>query len=51
VVVSGHRRDQAFLASHLDLFESYEVVASVDAVETPEDVDVVAHLDELEGRP
>jgi len=47
----SQRREEAFLAQHLDLFESYEAVASVDAVESPEDVDVVAHLDELGVRP
>ena len=47
-----HRADERFLADHLDLFESYEVVASLDAVDGPDDVQVVAHLDELrEGRP
>jgi len=39
------------MARHLDLLENYVAVASLDAVETPEDVDVVSHLDELqEGR-
>jgi anti-sigma factor RsiW len=47
----GRPRDEAFLAEHLDLFESYEAVASVGAVDRPEDVDVVAHLDELERAP
>jgi len=48
----AHRRsEEAFLAQHLDLFESYQAVASVDAVESPEDVEVVAHLDELGVRP
>lgn len=42
------RQREAFVAEHLDLFESYEAVASVDAV-SPDDADVVAHLDELEG--
>jgi anti-sigma factor RsiW len=42
-----HGRDEAFLAEHLDLFESYEAVASVGAVDSPDDVQVVAHLDEL----
>ncbi len=46
------RADEVFLAEHIDLFESYEAVASVGAVDRPEDVQVVAHLDELrEGRP
>ncbi len=40
------------MARHLDLLERYVEVASLDVVETPEDLDVVAHLDELErGRP
>jgi anti-sigma factor RsiW len=40
------------MARHLDLLENYVEVASLDLVETPEDLDVVAHLDELrEGRP
>ena len=46
-----HRKEEAFLAEHLDLFESYEAVASVDAVESAEDVQVVAHLRELGARP
>jgi len=47
------RADELFLARHLDLFESYELVASVDAAESAEDLGLVAHLDELdgEGRP
>jgi anti-sigma factor RsiW len=48
------RARDAAVAAHLELLEDYEVVASVDAVETPEDASVVAHLDELaarEGRP
>jgi hypothetical protein len=32
---------------HLDLFESYEEVASLDAIDGPEDVQLVAHLHEL----
>jgi len=54
VLVSHHGalRDQRELAAHLDLFENYEVVASVGAVKTAEDAEVIAHLDELaEGRP
>ncbi len=40
------------MARHLDLLEHYVEVASLGAVETPEDLEVVAHLDELqEGRP
>jgi anti-sigma factor RsiW len=45
------RADEAFLAEHIDLFESYEVVASVGAVESAEDVQVVAHLDDLGAKP
>jgi hypothetical protein len=37
------------MARHLDLLESYVEVASLDLVETSEDVDVVSHLDELKG--
>jgi anti-sigma factor RsiW len=53
VLYAGRERpaDDAFVAAHLDLFESYEAVASVGAVERPEDVQVVAHLDELEKAP
>lgn len=54
VLYSGARQraDEVFLAEHIDLFESYEAVASVDVVDRPEDVQVVEHLDELrEGRP
>ena len=40
------------MARHLDLLENYVAVASLGVVETPEDVEVVSHLDELkEGRP
>jgi anti-sigma factor RsiW len=40
------------MARHLDLLENYVEVASIGLVETPEDLDVVSHLDELkEGRP
>lgn len=46
------RREDLEVARHLDLLENYVTVASLGAVETPEDLDVVAHLDELrEGRP
>lgn len=52
VVTTGRERaHERALAEHLDLLENYEVVASVGAVETPEDAEVVAHLDQLEGRP
>ncbi len=47
-----HRADERSMAEHLDLLESYEVVASVGVVEGADDVQVVAHLDQLaEGRP
>lgn len=47
-----HRADEAFLAEHLELFENFEAVSNVATVETPEDLQVVAHLDELqEGQP
>jgi anti-sigma factor RsiW len=42
--------EDAFLAEHVELLESYEAVASVGAVESAEDVQVVAHLDELVAR-
>lgn len=46
------RSDRLEMARHLDLLENYVVVASLGSVETAEDVEVVAHLDELrEGRP
>ena len=47
---SRDRVDETFLASHLDLFESYEEVASLDAIDRPEDVQVIAHLNELRGK-
>ena len=48
VYTGGQRRaDEAFLAMHLDLFESYDEVANLDAIESPEDVQLVAHLHEL----
>ena len=50
VTTSRQRAHERALAEHLDLLENYEVVASVGAVETPEDAEVVAHLDQLEGR-
>jgi len=48
---AGERADLE-MARHLDLLENYVEVASLGVVETPEDLEVVAHLDELrEGRP
>lgn len=48
VYTGGQRRaDEAFLAMHLDLFESYDEVANLDAIDSPEDVQLVAHLHEL----
>ena len=53
VVVARHRADdETRMAQNLDLLDKYELVASLGDVEGPEDVEVVAHLDELkEGRP
>ncbi len=45
---AGERADLE-MARHLDLLENYVEVASLDVVQTPEDLDVVAHLDELRG--
>jgi len=45
-------RAELEMAGNLDLLENYVEVASLGVVETPEDLEVVAHLDELrEGRP
>ena len=44
------RRQQAFVAGHLELLESFEVVASVGDVDEG-DAELVAHLHELEGGP
>ncbi len=41
------RSEQREMAAHLDLLEEYELAASLGAVESAEDVEVVAHLDEL----
>lgn len=47
-----HRAVEADLARNLDLLENFELVASLGSAETPEDVEVVAHLHELpEGLP
>jgi anti-sigma factor RsiW len=52
VLWASHGRRQAEMAAQLELLENYELVASVGSVDGPEDVAVVAHLDELrEGRP
>ena len=52
IYMGGRHREEAFIAEHLELFESLEVVASVGVVDRPGDVPVVAHLDELrEGKP
>ncbi|HET6923176.1 MAG TPA: zf-HC2 domain-containing protein [Anaeromyxobacteraceae bacterium] len=52
VVVARQRADEAGMARNLELLDQYELVASLGEVEAPEDVEVVAHLDELgEGRP
>ena len=51
-LVVRHRAAEADMARNLDLLENYELVASLGAAETAEDVAVVAHLHELpEGRP
>jgi len=51
-VRQDQQRTDLEMARHLDLLENYLEVASLDLVETPEDLDVVAHLDELrDGRP
>jgi hypothetical protein len=50
VAVRARTASERDLAAHLELLEDLEVVASVDLVESPEDADVVAHLDEMEGR-
>ncbi|MFT3913170.1 MAG: zf-HC2 domain-containing protein [Anaeromyxobacteraceae bacterium] len=52
--IRAQRAEERAIAEHLELLSDYEVVASLDTVETEEDADVVAHLDELspkEGRP
>lgn len=50
LVVVEQRQDRLEMARNLDLLENYVVVASLDVgVESAEDVDVVAHLDELGG--
>ena len=46
-VGAQRRSDERFLAEHLDLFENYQAVASADALDRPDDVAVVEHLDEL----
>ena len=48
-VRQDRQRADLEMASHLDLLENYVAVASLDLVETPEDLDLVAHLDELPG--
>jgi hypothetical protein len=52
MVVRGRGRERV-MAEHLALLEDYEAVASLGDVETADDVQVVAHLEELErgGRP
>jgi anti-sigma factor RsiW len=50
LVVVEQRQDRMEMARHLDLLENYVVVASLDSgVDSAEDVEVVAHLDELGG--
>ncbi|BDG09864.1 anti-sigma factor [Anaeromyxobacter paludicola] len=45
--VANYRAEQNRLARGLDLYQDYELVAGLDAVQEPEDVEVVGHLDEL----
>jgi anti-sigma factor RsiW len=55
VGVRAHRAEERAIAAQLDLLQDLEAVASAGDVETPEDAQVVAHLDALEpareGRP
>jgi anti-sigma factor RsiW len=48
-VRQDRQRTEVEMARHLDLLENYVEVASLDLVETPEDLDVVVHLDEIRG--
>jgi anti-sigma factor RsiW len=48
VTVRAQRAEEQALAAHLELLADYELVASLDAVESQEDADLVAHLDELD---
>jgi len=41
------RSQQREMAAHLELLEEYELAASLGTVESAEDVEVVAHLDQL----
>ncbi len=52
LVVGGIRQrdEQRQMAANLDLLEDYELAASLGTVESAEDVQVVAHLDELEEK-
>lgn len=47
VSVRSDRARERDVAANLDLLENYAVVASLGDVETAEDAEVVAHLDEL----
>lgn len=50
VTASVHRaRQEQAIAAELDLLDDYEAVASLGDVESADDVQVVAHLDELAG--
>jgi anti-sigma factor RsiW len=51
VVARDGRAREVALADHLELIENYEAVASVGAIESADDVEVVAHLDEVEATP
>jgi anti-sigma factor RsiW len=50
LVVRHQRTEELAMADRLELLEEYEVVASLDDVETAEDAALVAQLDTL-GRP
>lgn len=47
ISVRSDRARERDVAAHLDLLENYAVIASLGDVETAEDAEVVAHLDEL----
>lgn len=50
VVERGRAARERDVAAHLDLLEDYVVVAGLGDVESAEDAEIVAHLDELVGR-
>lgn len=47
ISIRSDRAREREVADHLDLLENYAVIASLGDVETAEDAEVVAHLDEL----